>query len=181
MIRVAALLALAMPISALATETPLEVDGIFGECRAVLGAVEDSLTLHKDPDRFAGTRVIPYKKGWEVLYTKREGKTQILELGAVRVRKLGAEFFCRESEKAAFDGLEIGDTIEYLHYLGEGYARVRVDGKTCDTDLASRSEYLEVLEQPEIDIWIRVLYGDGSSPGWLLDDNTQTRVAGVEC
>ncbi|MEO0852859.1 MAG: hypothetical protein AAFY15_05070 [Cyanobacteria bacterium J06648_11] len=181
MIRVAALIALATPLSALSAEALLQVDGVFGECRAVLGAVEDSLTLHKEPDRSAATRVIPYKKGWEVLYTKRDGKTQILELGVVRVQKLGAKYSCRENERAVFDALEVGDRIEYLHYVGEGYARVRVDGKTCDTDLEDRAEYLEVMENPKIDVWIRVLYGDGSSPGWLLDDNTQTRVAGVEC
>ena len=181
MIRVAAVLALATPLSASAAEALLEVDGVFGECRAVLGALDNSLTLHKEPNRAADTRVIPYKKGWEVLYTKREGKTQILELGVLRVQRLGAKYSCPERERSAFDGLAVGDRIEYLHYVGEGYARVRVNGMICDTDLQDRSEYLEVLEHPKIDVWIRVLFGDGSSPGWLLNDNTQTRVAGVEC
>ena len=181
MIRAVGILALTLSLSAHAAEVLLEVDGVFGECRAVLGAVEDSLTVHEQPNRAAATRVIPYKKGWEVSYVKREGKTQILSLGVVRVQKPGATYSCRKRERVTFDALNVGDRIEYLHYVGEGYARVRVGDTICDTDLQDRSEYLEVLELPKVDVWIRVLYADGSSPGWLLNDNTQTRVAGVEC
>lgn len=62
-----------------------------------------------------------------------------------------------------------GEEIEYLQYASEGYGTARVGGKICVVPVEFEVEtFGSDLEQPDTEWWVRVTYGDGTSPGWLL-------------
>lgn len=149
----------------------ITVDGVFGECLPIMAAAQEGLILHTEPNKGSLTRSIFYRKGWKILYSKSRGLTRVIKRGSVRA--------LRDLDNCG--GIEEGETGEYLYYLGEGSAVIKFNEKTCYGETYYGSEDLEVLELPEIESWLPVYLGDGSSPGWILFDDPQMKTVGVEC
>lgn len=158
-----------------------EVDGIFGECIAIHAAATDGLVLHTEPDLRSEQIQIPYRRDWEIPYLKAQGMTRVLRIGAAKVVRPDTLDDCDAPSEGGSVSLVLGETVEYLTRLGEGRGQIRVRGSICRANLNQSFGAFEVIQEPQIQWWLRVLYGDGSSPGWLLHDDTQTRLAGVRC
>ena len=74
-----------------------------------------------------------------------------------------------------------GDTIEYLQYRAEGYITAKVDSRVCELPLFHEQEVFgKQFDEPIVEWWVQVEYRDGSSPGWLLVDESQNTFAGRE-
>ena len=175
----AAALSIAGPLWA--QPAALEVPGVFGECNPVHAALNDELRLHQRPDLESAERVIPFRQGWRVLAPKPEGLTRVLSIGALRVIEPDEQMYCKLEPQDGPASLLPGETVEYLYYLGEGFGEIRFRGAQCSASVVEDFGHFATLRLPEIQVWLRVFHADGTSPGWLLDDRSQTRVAGIEC
>ncbi len=71
--------------------------------------------------------------------------------------------------------------MEYLYYHSEGFGEIRVRGGQCQAEVAESLGHFELVRPPYVQIWFKVFFEDGSSPGWLLHDGTQMRVVDVRC
>lgn len=71
--------------------------------------------------------------------------------------------------------LKEGDTIEYLQERAEGSCFIRYNGEIMAFDLLvyEFNNKLEIIREPETELWVRVIDGNKKSLGWmLLDANT---------
>ena len=159
----------------------LEASGVFGECNPVNAAVGDELRLHREPNAESEQLVIPYRQGWRVVAPKREGLTRVLTIGVLRVIEPDERMTCSVEPQEGPSSLASGETVEYLYYLGEGFGQIRFRGAQCSAEVVEELGHFAVIRLPEVQVWLRVFYADGTSPGWLLHDGTQTRVVDVEC
>ncbi len=157
----------------------LEIGRVTGECSPIYAATSQSLRLHKRPDLQAEQLTLRYQVGWEVPY--RHGTMRVLRFGELRVLKPEPLGYCDTAPGDGVDRLIVGETVDYLYGLGEGSGQIRVRGGTCPALVAEDFGIFEVLSYPEVQIWLDVRFADGTSPGWLLLDSTQTRVAGSRC
>jgi len=155
----------------------LEVAGLFGECIPQYASVSDSLILYRAPDLNSDEIQISYGTGWVIPYVKSSGITRVLSFGEVRAIRGEALQQCDNLPQSDSFEVKSGEIVTYLYYLGEGYSKVRIGEVDClmfvDDD--------EVIQFPNIQAWIKVLHEDGSSPGWLLNDGTQTKNTGTRC
>ncbi len=156
------------------------VDGVFGECRPVYAAAQDDLNLHRQPDLRKKFR-LQYRKGWRIPTDKREGVTRVIEIGRLRVLKDDEQLDCPQSPAVGPPALVVGEMVEYLFYLGEGMGRVQFRGAECSSQVVEDLGVYETLQWPEVQVWFRVFFADGSSPGWLLLDGQQIVVSDVLC
>lgn len=173
----APLFVLCSPISALAQQALLEVPGLFGECHPIYAAASDSLSLYESPNLNSVQHEISYKQGWQIPYKKSEGLTRVISSGEV---ELASDKVLGNCDVVPDNGqlqLTAGQRVTYLFYLSEGFAKVRVNGSTCTLDIIDDP----VLKYPDVQPWLRVLFRDGTSPGWLLNNGEQTIDAGIRC
>ena len=164
-----------------AQQAELEVHGVFGECNPVHAAAQDGLTLYRKPDLRSKRIEIPYREGWRIPAPKRDGLTRVLQIGALRVTGPNDRMYCTVPPTSGQAKLRLGEIVEYLYDVGEGFGEIRVRGGQCQAYVAEMLDHFEVIRLPDVQVWLNVYFADGSSPGWQFYDGSQTRVAGVRC
>ena len=146
-----------------------------GEGVPLLVASTDRLRLHARPDASAPRRMIPYRSGWRVPFTDSVQRT-IASSAVTLVGSAELSVHCDGAPRAHRFGA--GETVEYLQDTAEGHALVRLGDDVCEVPLHLESATFGTsFATPTVDWWVRVQWRDGSSPGWLHVDGTQTRVA----
>lgn len=164
-----------------AQEAVLEVRRVFGECRPVYASAQEGLSLYQRPDLRSEQIRLEYRKGWRIPTDKQQGITRVIEVGKLRVLKDDERLDCPQPPAVGPSTLVVGETVEYLFYLGEGMGRVRFRGAECSSQVVEDFAVYETLQWPEVQVWFRVFFADGSSPGWLLLDGQQIVVSDVLC
>ncbi|MEZ5490098.1 MAG: hypothetical protein R3F50_07240 [Gammaproteobacteria bacterium] len=154
----------------------IEVSQLFGECFPQFASNSDVLELYLLPDLEAEGIQVPYRENWLIPYTELAGLTRVIETGEVRATSPETLHQCNV-QSATEVTLRVGETADYLYCLGAGYAKVAVHDLECNMFIDDD----EILSSPDIQAWIRVLWADGTSPGWLLLDGSQTKSVGVLC
>lgn len=172
---------IALPSSAGAQPAELEVRGVFGECIPVWAAAQEGLTLYASPDLRSEQKTIPYGEGWYIPAPKQEGLTRVIKTGTLRVMEPDERMYCRVRPESGPDALVSGELVELLYPVGEGFGEIRFRGAQCQAAVNLQLGKFETIKAPEVQVWLRVFYGDGTTAGWLLHDGTQTRVADVRC
>ena len=182
MLRTSTLVALTVLwVTAGAQPAELEVQGVFGECLPIWAAARDGLELYRKPDLRAERVQIPYREGWEIPAPKPDGVTRVLNIGNLRVRRPDPRMYCSTPPREGPAELIEGENVEYLYYVGEGFGEIRFRGGQCQAQVDDQFGLFEPIELPVVQVWLKVFFADGTSPGWLLHDGSQTRVAGVRC
>jgi hypothetical protein len=153
----------------------LELVGVMGERSTPYVALNDELRLHKRPNLQSERVVIPYKKGWGVPATGRDGVTRVLAIGELRVTVPDDRMICSVEPAVGPASLVGGEAVDFLRYVGEGYGEVRFRGAVCQAQVATDLGHFDLIRSPVVQAWLRVYYADGTSPGWLLHDGTQVR------
>jgi hypothetical protein len=153
----------------------VEIEGVIWERSSPYVANSDSLQLHKQPDLRSETGVIPYRAGWRIPVSGLNGMTRVLSVGELRVTKPDDHMICSVQPEDGPADLVQGELVEYLRYIGEGFGEIRFRGATCQAEVAEMLGHFELIRAPEVQLWYPVYYADGTSPGWLLHDGTQTR------
>ena len=161
-----------VPSAVQAQPAVIEMKGVIWELVVSHVANSDSLRLHRAPDLRAETVEIPYRKGWRIPVSARNGLTRVLSVGKLRVTNPDEEMSCSVEATEGPKGLVQGELVDYLRYLGEGYGEIRFRGGTCPAEVDERLGHFELIRSPEVQRWYPVLYADGTSPGWLLHDGT---------
>ena len=159
----------------------LEVKGVFGECLPIWAAARDRLELYREPDLRSERVEIPYREGWRIPAPKVDGSTRVLSIGSLRVRRPDPRMSCSVPPREGPAELIPGERVEYLYHLGEGFGEIRFRGGRCQAQVDDQFGLFETVELPVVQVWLKVFFADGTSPGWLLHDGSQTRVAGVRC
>ncbi len=151
---------------------------MFGECKPLYSALKDSLLLYNKPNKESDTKVISYGVDWNMPYRIHEGYTRVIKKGLLKAKKQTLASQCQPT--LAVDELLIsaGQVNDLMFYSGEGYGVIVHKGSLC---MAPVHFDFEKLSQPLVQVWLQVLYQDGTSPGWLLHDGSQTKVSGIEC
>lgn len=167
--------------SASAQPAELEIRGVFGECGPVWTAARDGLTLHRRPDLRSERVEVPYREGWQVPAEKRDGLTRVLRVGTLEVIKPDPLLHCSIPPKDGPAQLVVGETVDFLYYRGEGFGEIRFRGGQCQAQVAEDFGIFRLVRPPEVQAWLKVLFRDGTSPGWLFHDGSQTRVARIIC
>lgn len=157
------------------------VPGIFGECLPHYAATKNRLQLYQSPNKESQTKIIPYGVDWIIPFRYQDDLTRIISLGQLKANKSIATKQCKPELPEGNSLIEKGSVVDYLHYLGEGYGRILFNGSQCDVKTYKGFGDFETISNPEVQMWRRVLYRDGSSPGWLLQDGSQTIVSHIEC
>lgn len=163
---IVALLTLLSSHAAFSQVALLEFDRMFGECTPIYSAASDSLILYLEADLRSKKRKINYRTNWLLPYSDKA--TRVLKFGSVTETKMNT------------DGVSVITDYEYLYYLGEGYAKLRSSGKEFDLEIVKNSHY-KITSLPKIQSWIKLLFKDKTSPGWLLLDSEQVNVSGISC
>lgn len=164
-----------------AQQAELEIPGVFGECTPVYAAAQDGLTLYRQPDLRSKRISIPYREGWRIPAPKRDGLTRVLSIGSLRVVTPEDRMYCTVAPTDGPAQLRAGEIVEYLYDVGEGFGEIRFRGGQCQAEVHEKLGHFEVIQLPIVQVWLKVFFADGSSPGWLLHDNSQIRVAHVLC
>ena len=165
------------PVAGFSQPAVLEVPGLFGECIPIYAAAKDMLFLHETPNLDSAQYKILYGEHWKIPYVKSEGLTRIITFGEIETIEEETLMNCDVLPENGETQMITGDSATYLYYLGEGIAKVRARGAVCDLDIADA----RILSYPDVQPWLKVLFQDGSSPGWLLNDGAQTINAGLRC
>jgi hypothetical protein len=157
-----------------------------------LRATGAALTLRELPARSAPVaRVVQeVEAGMPIRFdetryqTLRAGRIAVLEADTIRGRNMGTishlsrdDYYSGRYPMEAWPVMA-GDTIEYLQYRAEGTCFVRIGGSVIDADRcpALVADSFELISEPRLDWWIRVV-PDDSPAGWLLvDEATVTEV-----
>jgi len=164
-----------------AQQAELEVPGVFGECSPVYAAAKDGLSLYRRPDLRSERIEIPYRAGWRIPAPKGDGLTRVLRIGTLRVIEPDEGMNCSVVPTDGPAQLLVGETVEFLYYVGEGFGQIRFRGGQCVAEVIEDFGHFEPIDGPDFQVWLRVYFADGSSPGWLYHDGSQTRVADVLC
>lgn len=164
-----------------AQQAELEVPGVFGECNPVYAAAKDGLSLYRRPDLRSERIEIPYRAGWRIPAPKGDGLTRVVRVGTLRVIEPDDRMYCSVAPTDGPAQLLVGETVEYLYYVGEGFGEIRFRGGQCEAEVIDALGHFEPIELPDVQVWLRVYFTDGSSPGWLYHDGSQTRVVDVLC
>ena len=182
MLRAAIFVALTLlSITAGAQPAELEIKGVFGECLPIWAAARDRLQLYREPDLRSERVEIPYREGWQIPAPKRDGLTRVLNIGSLRVRQPDPLMSCSIPPREGAAELIESERVEYLYYVGEGFGEIRFRGGQCQAQVDDQFGLFDLIELPVVQVWLKVFFADGTSPGWLLHDGSQTRVAGVRC
>lgn len=167
--------------AATAQPAALEVGEVFSECNPVYAASSGKLVLYKKPDLESQQVVIPYQAGWKILAPKREGLTRVLRVGTLKTTAPDPDMFCRVAPDEGPGRPIENEMVEYLYYVGEGFGEIRFRGAECQAEVDPMLKHFELIRAPEVQLWLKVFFGDGTSPGWMFFDGTQTEVVDVEC
>jgi hypothetical protein len=167
--------------SASAQPAEHETRGVFGECLPVWAAANNVLTLYSRPDLRSERVEVPYREGWRIPAEKRDGLTRVLRVGALEVIKPDPLLHCPIPPKDGPAQLVAGETVDYLYYRGEGFGEIRFRGGQCQAQVAEDFGIFRLVRPPEVQAWLKVLFSDGTSPGWLLHDGSQARAARIIC
>ena len=152
------------------TAAEFETKSWPGEGVPVLIARTDSLILRQSPRTESPTIAVPYREGWKVPFDESIHRTLKSQIIVVK-RTKAIEISCGKSVTYTFTE---GEEIEYLQYVAEGYSAARVGGRVCLVPFEFEVEtFGSDLEQPDTEWWVRVIYGDGTTPGWLLVEDGQ--------
>jgi hypothetical protein len=182
MARALILIALTLIAGSVRTQpAELEVKGVFGECIPVWAAARDRLELYREPDLRSERVEIPYRAGWRIPAPKGDGLTRVLRIGTLRVLGPDPRMHCAVPPTDGPTELVSGEVVQYLYYLGEGFGEVRFRGGQCQAQVEADFGHFEPIALPHVQVWLKVFFGDGTSPGWLLHDGSQTKVANVLC
>ena len=168
-----ALMLMVLPIAVGAQLAVIEIHGVMGERTTPYVSQVDELRLYKKPSLDAQMVAIPYREGWRVIVSARDGLTRVLEIGELRVTEPDDRMACSTPPSEGPDTLVSGESVEYLRYVGEGFGDIRFRGASCQAEVDSGLGHFRVIRSPEVQIWLPVYYADGTSPGWLLHDGTQ--------
>lgn len=164
----------------LAQESEFEIKGVFGECYRHYSSKNESLKLHNKPNKSSKIQIISYGKDWEIPY--KGGVTRVITSGkliALQEHKLA---YCIPALKTDDRKITKGEKVKYLYYTGEGYGIVLFKGSKCNAPVYEGFNVFENILYPEVQAWIKVLYKDKSSPGWLLlNDGSQYKIGKVDC
>jgi len=158
-----------------------EVQGIFGECIPVYAATQDELHLYKDANLNSMQLTIPFRDGWKIEAPKKEGKTRVLERGQLRVSSQDPSMYCSVEPNTGPVALVEGEIVDYLFYRGEGFGEIQFRGAMCAARVYEDFGHFEILGYPDVQVWLKIFNADGTSPGWLFHDNSQTRPVDVQC
>jgi hypothetical protein len=170
-------LAVLIGYSAVVGTQPAEFEvqrSLIFECAPTFSAIGDQLVLYRQPDLRSETITIPYRAGWRVPAPTSEMLARVLRIGRLRVVEPDAQMRCSVPEGNDPPELAPGDIVEYLHRRGEGRGQIRVSGIECTVRAYEDFGLFQLLQEPEVQRWLRVFYADGTSPGWLLNDGSQT-------
>jgi hypothetical protein len=154
---------------------------VFGECLRDWVALTDTLTLYKRADLRSERVTVPYRKGWRIPTERRDGLTRVLRIGALEVIKADPGLRCSIPPTEGPAQLVAGETVDYLYYLGEGFGEIGLRGGQCQALVAEDFGMFRLVRAPEVNVWLKVLFRDGTSPGWLFDDGSQAGVARIIC
>ena len=148
-----------------------------GEGIPILVASQNVLRLSAEPRISAKRKVISYQQGWRIPF--KDTLLRTIQSTTIRVEEHGTvNLWCDGSVEYNFDQ---GETIEYLQYRAEGYITAKVDGRVCELPLYHEQEVFgRQFDEPIVEWWVQVEYRDGSSPGWLLVDESQNTFADRE-
>ena len=153
-----------------AEEAQYERRGWPGEGRPVLIAKHNHLRLHREPNTDSPVCTIPYRIGWRIPIIDSIIRT-IRSVDLFAKNEGSIEVYCDSLERVT---LEAGEKLRYLQYRAEGWVMAILRGKVCRVPVFIEEEVFgEVTEGPEVEWWVRVVYGDGSSPGWLFVGDDQ--------
>ncbi len=154
---------------------------IFGECLPHYASGQDSLFLYNLPNKKSQTKIIPYGVDWKIPFSLKDGLTRVISVGKLKTKEQALATQCEptlpDNERVIYKN----EIVDYLYYTSEGYGRVSIKGSQCEVPVDEGFGLFEVITFPEVQVWQRVLFKDGSSPGWLLLDGSQTKVSGIEC
>ncbi len=164
------------PLAAFPQPAIMEVPGVFGELIPIYAAKEDVLFLYETSNLESAQYEIPYREQWKIPYVKSDGLTRIITFGEIEVAEEETLMNCDPLPENGETQMTPGDIAIYLYYLGEGIAKVRAKDAVCELDIADA----RILSYPNVQPWLKVLFRDGSSPGWLSNDGTQTINAGFQ-
>lgn len=176
-----ALLLSNLGVAAIAQPAAFEVNGVFGECAPVYAAEANRILLYQKPDLDSPQFELPYREGWRIPAPKQKGLTRVLSVGTLRVTEPDPDMSCRVKPVVGKLGLVEGELVDYLYYLGEGFGAIRFRGAQCEAEVDTGLNHFEQVRPPKVQVWLKVFFEDGSSPGWLLHDGTQTRVVKIQC
>jgi hypothetical protein len=154
-----------------------EFDGANWECVPTFAAVDDQLMLYREPDMRSEPVVIPYGVDWKVPVDMRNAITRVLSFGTLRVKEQDEEMYCPVQPSGSKPETAPGDLLELVWWQGrrEGDALVKIDDAECIVR-AGNPQLFELIEAPETQEWVRVLFADGTSPGWLHIDLTRVSI-----
>lgn len=154
-----------------------EFNGANWECSPTFSAVDDQLVLYREPDLRSETVVVPYGIGWRVPVDMRNAITRVLRFGTLRVIKLDEEMYCPVEPTGSNPETAPGDLLELVWWQGqrEGDALVKIGDAECIVR-AANPQLFDHVAAPETQEWVRVLFADGTSPGWLHNDLTQVSI-----
>ena len=147
------------------------------ECAPTFSAIGDQLLLYREPDLRSESVTIPYNEGWRIPAPPAEGISRILTIGRLRVIEPDPQMSCPVQGVDGPPKLVAGEVVEYLHRQGEGRGRIRVGSAECIVRAYADFGFFELLQEPEVQRWLRVYFADGTSPGWLLNDGSQAYVS----
>jgi len=159
----------------------LEFEGVFGECEPVYEAASDTLVLYREPDLRSERIELSYGKGWRIPAPKHQGLTRVLTIGILEVIKPDPDMHCQVPPDTGPGELIGGEQVEYLYYAGEGFGAIRFRGAQCVAAIIEDFGNFKIIRDADVQVWLRVFFADGSSPGWLFHDGSQTRVTKVLC
>ena len=165
--------------SVLAQKAVLEKQGVYGECYPHYTSMNDTLDIYKYPNKDSTLKAVPYGKMWDVPYI--HGVTRVISTGKLIALKDYDLTWCKPALKNGEGKIHAGDEIVYLYYTGEGYGDILFKGSQCSAPIDEGYGTFELVSDPLVQVWLKVLYKDGSSPGWLLNDGSQTTVGRVDC
>lgn len=152
-----------------------EIDGVNAECVLTFASFGDQLTLHREPDLRSESAVIPYGVDWEIPVDSQSAITRILSYGLLRVLASDDEMHCPVQPTEVRPETRPGDLVELLYHLGEGSGVIRIGDAECAV-VVGNPRLFEQVQPIELQAWNRVLFADGTSPGWLHFDYSQAYV-----
>ncbi len=142
-----------------------------GEGRPTLISKKNNLLLFARPDAVSERIEIPYENGWLIPFDK--SRLQTLKSDTLVVKKPETrQIWCGQLENVQF---KMGDEVEVLQYRAEGVYTSRLDGRLCEIPIYGKDNLFGKLPEPVVNWWVRFIYADGSSPGWLLVEHDQVK------
>ena len=171
-----------------AVATDFESDGMPGEGVPGFASKNAELRLNKLPSKESEEIKLPFRIGERIIYdnTPSKAKVRITYDQSKMITRKSVTLIAKEKVTKTFcPGMPVpvigqepiiqpGETIEYLHYLAEGYVTARYKGVICEVFVADNKPKFDGLDkQPEVEWWIRLVDYKKAPLGWLLVNEEQ--------